>query len=39
MFHRTNGVMRTMNSRELLNALLVIQTQFTALLNVNVRAL
>ncbi|TEA32084.1 hypothetical protein DBR06_SOUSAS46110004, partial [Sousa chinensis] len=31
----TNGVMRTMNSRELLNTLPVIQTQFTALLNVN----
>uniref|UniRef100_A0A8D1KQY1 ENTH domain-containing protein n=1 Tax=Sus scrofa TaxID=9823 RepID=A0A8D1KQY1_PIG len=35
----TNGVMRTMNTKELLNTLPVIQTQFDALLNFNVRAL
>ncbi|XP_013365457.1 PREDICTED: phosphatidylinositol-binding clathrin assembly protein-like isoform X2 [Chinchilla lanigera] len=31
----TNGVMRTMNTKELLNTLPVIQTQFDALLNFN----
>uniref|UniRef100_A0A8D1RQB5 ENTH domain-containing protein n=1 Tax=Sus scrofa TaxID=9823 RepID=A0A8D1RQB5_PIG len=32
---KTNGVMRTMNTKELLNTLPVIQTQFDALLNFN----
>ena len=38
-FYRTDGVMRTMDTEQLLNTLPVIQIQFDALLNFNVRGL
>lgn len=38
-FCRANGMMRTMDTNDLLNILPVIQTQFDALLKFDVRAL
>lgn len=38
-FCRANGMMRTMDTKDLLNTLPVIQTQFDALLKFDVRAL
>lgn len=39
LFCRMDGMMRTLDTKQLLNTLLVIQIQFDALLNFNVRAL